>query len=103
VLVWFHITLATFRARITTIHLYLSKLYLKHYWSHFFLDTVYIAPVCQICNLQLKYRKSKEHFFIAQQECEDNSHSKQYWEVYWISNRWNKIPWQYQVSTIISG
>ena len=36
VLVWFHITLATFRARITTIHLYLSKLYLKHYWFHFF-------------------------------------------------------------------
>jgi len=33
VLVWFHITLTTFRARITTIHLYL--LYLKHYWFHF--------------------------------------------------------------------
>jgi len=28
--------------RITTIHLYLSKLYLKHYWFHFFPDTVYI-------------------------------------------------------------
>jgi len=36
VLVWFHITFTTFRARITTIHLYLSKLYLKHYWFHFF-------------------------------------------------------------------
>ena len=24
----------------------------------------YIAPVCQICNLQLKYRKSSEHFFV---------------------------------------
>ena len=36
VLVWFRIiTLTTFRERITTIHLYLSKLYLKHYWFHF--------------------------------------------------------------------
>jgi len=24
----------------------------------------YIAPVCQICNLKLKYRKSNEHFFV---------------------------------------
>jgi len=24
----------------------------------------YIASVCQVCNLQLKYRKSKEHFFV---------------------------------------
>jgi len=29
VLVWFRITLTTFLARITTIHLYLSKLYLN--------------------------------------------------------------------------
>jgi len=36
VLVWFHITLTTFCARITTICLYLPKLYLKHYWFHFF-------------------------------------------------------------------
>jgi len=36
VLVWFHITLMTFLARITTIHLYLSKLYIKRYWFHFF-------------------------------------------------------------------
>ena len=35
-LVWFCITLTTFLARITTLHLYLPKLYLKHYWSHFF-------------------------------------------------------------------
>ena len=41
VLVWFCITLATFYARITTICLYLPKLSLKHYWSHFFPDTVY--------------------------------------------------------------
>ena len=34
--VWFRITLTTFLARITTVHLYLSKLYLKHYWFHFF-------------------------------------------------------------------
>ena len=40
-LVWFCITLATFCARITTICLYLPKLYLKHYWSHFFPDMVY--------------------------------------------------------------
>jgi len=42
VLVWFRITLTTFCARITAIHLYLSKLYLKYYWFHFFPDTVYI-------------------------------------------------------------
>ena len=36
----FGITLTTFRARITTIHLYLSQLYLKHYWFNFFLHTV---------------------------------------------------------------
>ena len=24
----------------------------------------YIAPVCQVCNLQLKYRKRNEHFFV---------------------------------------
>jgi len=24
----------------------------------------YIAPVCQVCNLQLKYRKSNEYFFV---------------------------------------
>ena len=36
VLVWFHITSTTFHARITTRRLYLSKLYLKHYWFHFF-------------------------------------------------------------------
>jgi len=41
VLVWFCITFTTFCARITTIGLYLPKLYLKHYWSHFFPDTVY--------------------------------------------------------------
>ena len=35
-LVWFRVTLTTFRARITTIHLYMSELYLKHYWFHFF-------------------------------------------------------------------
>jgi len=32
----FCITLTTFCARITTICLHLPKLYLKHYWSHFF-------------------------------------------------------------------
>ena len=47
-LVWFCITLATFCARITTICLYLPKLYLKHYWSHFFPDTVYLVA-CQCC------------------------------------------------------
>ena len=41
-LVWFRITLTTFSARITAIHLYLSKLYLKYYWFHFFPDTVYM-------------------------------------------------------------
>jgi len=46
VLVWFRITLTTFHARITTVHLYLSKLYLKHYWFHFFPDTVYISDIC---------------------------------------------------------
>jgi len=25
----------------------------------------YIAPVCQVCNLKLKYRKLNEHFFVA--------------------------------------
>ena len=39
-LVWFHITLTTFRARITTIHLYLSKLYLNIIGSIF--RTLYI-------------------------------------------------------------
>ena len=24
----------------------------------------YLAPVCQVCNLKLKYRKSNEHFFV---------------------------------------
>jgi len=43
-LVWFCITLATFHARITTLHLYLLKLYLKHYWFHFFRDTMYRVP-----------------------------------------------------------
>ena len=33
---WFRITLTTFDTRITTIHLYLPKLYPKHYWFHFF-------------------------------------------------------------------
>jgi len=36
VLVWFRITLTTFRARITTIHLYLSKLYINIIGSTFF-------------------------------------------------------------------
>ena len=47
-LVWFRITLTTFRARITAIHLYLSKLYLKYYWFHFFPDTVYIHYMASV-------------------------------------------------------
>jgi len=31
---------------------------------HCHVTSKYIVPVCQICNLQLKYRKSDEHFFV---------------------------------------
>ena len=51
-LVWFCITLTTFRARIATMHLYLSKLYIKHYWFHFF-RTRCICYVHAVCSDQL--------------------------------------------------
>jgi len=50
-LLWFLITLTTFHAKITTIYLCLSKLYQKHYRSHFS-DTVYIDAVKQQTILQ---------------------------------------------------
>lgn len=42
VLLWFVITLATLRAKITTVHWCFSKLCPKHFWFHFFPDVVYI-------------------------------------------------------------
>jgi len=62
VLVWFRITLTIFRTRITTIRLYLSKLYLKHYWFHFFLDTVYFLCICFLCYFsvnKVEYRTAR--------------------------------------------
>ena len=59
-LVWFCITLATFCARIATICLYLPKLYLKHYWSHFFPDTVYTGILSDLQSTSNK--KMSQHY-----------------------------------------
>jgi len=65
VLVWFCITLMTFHAKITTIFLCLSRLCLKHYWFHFFLDTVYVyGYICCFLSVSQRTKKEMEKFGV---------------------------------------
>ena len=72
----------TFHARITTVHLFLSKLHLKHYWFHFFWtrcncndnvlqNFVVLSQDCMIVFIGDAWALSQEYFGSGWSNCDD--------------------------------